>query len=323
MEICDNNLSSLKSVTGQFDLERFLLSGWSDIESRDKLFRSDVSDEIVNILSNRIVFREYCDKLGLKQPERFFSDKFSKISDWLVKKNSFPKVVKLASNLSDCESILKLTAFREITSFQDSVRESEEPVFMVEDWIKGLARIEVTVVNKEILYISQVGLAKSLYVKHSWRIFPVAISTVLKKKITNIIAKFDELLLLKNVPVRFSIIVGKSGIVPVSVNVGLNRLEYYPDWSEKFGYRSLFDKKPMKESPNYIFRINFFHKSLNEILTEEDVNELNPESLVKFANTTDSSVVLLKAKDINTLKKDYNQIRSKLRNNFEHKDLID
>ena len=128
----------------------------------------------------------------------------------------------------------------------------------------------------------------------------------------NVIDKLDNLLNIKDFPLRLSMIIGKDTITPISVNSGLNRLEYYPEWSDKFGIPSLFTNSASEILIKHLFRIHFFYKRLNLNLTESEIKELNLKSIMKFACTKEVSIVLLRDKDIAVLQKDYSQIKAML-----------
>lgn len=307
-----------ENIIGDFSKAKFLKSGWSDTDTSSKISNIELCQPVNDVICNRMRFREYCNQIGLKQPEYFVSDKFNKISDWLIKRNTFPKVLKFTINSSDCNNIYKLNGFRELPQFYDLMTKDNKGSVLVEEWVTGRARVEVTILNDRILHICQIGLTKSLEVKHAWRMYPLSLPDKLTKQIINIVEKLSNLLKIRDLPIRLSMIIGKDTITPISVNSGLNRLEYYPSWSEEFGIPSLFEENTSITNvkngtrPKYLFRIHFFYKSLNQNLTETALKELNLQSFMKFASTADIAIVLLRDKDVTVLQKDYNQIKSML-----------
>ena len=55
----------------------------------------------LEVLDNRCKLREYCNQNNIKVPDSFASDQFLKISQWAMKKNTFPLCLKSEQNLSN------------------------------------------------------------------------------------------------------------------------------------------------------------------------------------------------------------------------------
>ena len=63
-------------------------------------------------IEDRFKLREYCKQNNIITPDYFASDDFSKISQWAMKKNSFPLCIKSTQNLAHNHLIYILKAYR-------------------------------------------------------------------------------------------------------------------------------------------------------------------------------------------------------------------
>ena len=79
--------------------------------SKKKTIEPALVDQL-EVLDNRCKLREYCIQNNIKTPDFFASDQFLKISQWAMKKNSFPLCIKSAKNLSNNQLIFVLKAYR-------------------------------------------------------------------------------------------------------------------------------------------------------------------------------------------------------------------
>lgn len=188
----------------------------------------------LDVLSDRSKLREFCIQNNIKTPDFFCSDQFLKISQWAMKKNSFPLCLKSSRNLSNYEQFYILKAFRELPEFFESIQsKTNNEKVIIEEFIEGKAYIEVTFFNGSIRLISQIGLNKSMKLQQKWRAFPIKLPDGILGKILEITHIFNKIILESNDPIRFSFAIKNMEPVLLSINSDNNRLEYLNEWRKQ------------------------------------------------------------------------------------------
>ena len=213
----------------------------------------------LDTLKDRFKLREYCVQKNIKTPDYFVSDQFLKISHWAMKKNTFPLCIKSSLNHSHNHLIFVLKAFRELPEFFEHIqaKTNNAPV-LIEEFIEGKAYLEVTLVNNQIRFISQIGLSKTMKLQQKWRAFPIKLPENILEKIKAIIGNFSELTTSVTEPIRFSFTVKNAEPILLSINSDNSRLEYQEEW------RKEADLEPLAEAiyparTKYISKINIYN----------------------------------------------------------------
>ena len=129
---------------------------------------------------------------------------------------------------------------------------------MIEEFIEGKAYLEVTLVNNQIRFISQIGLSKTMKLQQKWRAFPIKLPENIFEKIKAIIDNFSELTSSVTEPIRFSFTVKNAEPILLSINSDNSRLEYQEEW------RKQTELEPLAEAiypakTKYISKINIYN----------------------------------------------------------------
>lgn len=188
----------------------------------------------MEVLDDRHKLREYCRQNNLQFPDYAASDQFAKISLWAMKKNAFPMCIKTSKNLTNNKFFYILKAFRELPEFFENIqKENSNCEVLIEEFLEGKARLEVTVLNKKIRMISQICLNKTMKLQHKWRAFPITLPENIANKISVVIKCFNELIASTDEPLSFGFVVKNGEPVLLSINKNSNRIEFDEDWRKQ------------------------------------------------------------------------------------------
>ena len=259
----------------------------------------------LDTVKDRFKLREYCVQKNIKTPDFFVSDQFLKISHWAMKKNTFPLCIKSAHNYSHNHLIFVLKAFRELPEFFEHIqaKTNNGPV-LIEEFIEGKAYLEVTMVNNQIRFISQIGLSKTMKLQQKWRAFPIKLPENILEKIKAIISNFSELTTSIAEPVRFSFTVKNAEPILLSINSDSSRLEYQEDW------RKQADLEPINEAvypakTKFISKINIYN-GLKEIKPDfSKAAEVCEFSKVKYDILNNKLYFMITSETPKNLSEDY------------------
>ncbi|MFZ5949704.1 MAG: hypothetical protein ACOYXC_03300 [Candidatus Rifleibacteriota bacterium] len=239
------------------------------------------------LLSDRAQLRAFLAE-SFKQPDFLSSPDFSKISAWAVKKNQFPMLLKSCKNQANCENILLLKAFRELPEFFDRL-EKHKPV-LIESLFPAKARIEATFFLGQLVLISQIGIERSMHFYHSWRVFPIFPPSGCLKEILKTAELFSELIKTSTVPIRISFAFNPDQTVPLSINSGFNRHEYFPEWGD-----CLFNPQTEKPPKNIALnKLLFFRAHGYQIIDSVELQRTLQTSLKKIT-VGEPTVILLQS----------------------------
>ena len=215
-------------------------------------------------LNDRLKLREYCKENNIKTPDFFASDQFAKISQWAMKKNTFPLCIKSVHNLSHNHLIYILKAYRELPEFFENIQaKTNNGKVLIEEYIEGKAYLEVTIINKEIKLISQISLSKNMKLQEKWRAFPINLPQNIIEKIEAIIKTFDKLIESTAEPIRFSFVVKNLEPILISINSSSERLEYLDDWREQADLEPI-QKASYPSKAEKISKINIYRNIKNQ-----------------------------------------------------------
>ena len=252
-----------------------------------------------NVLLSRFSLRNFLKSRSFYQPDVFCADTFEKISAWAVKVNKFPMLLKSDLNGCNSDNTFILKAFRELPDFYEKIRGKIEGNLVIERFVPAKARIEVTFFNKAVALVSQIGLDKTLKCRHAWRAFPLNLPKEYFQAVKNFSEKNSDLIDLENVPIRISFAINAGRLIPLSINPGYNRLEYYPAWGDAL--------KAMLApgSVRYLNKILFFYLSDKQLkkLKPSELEKILAESLCRFW-PGNLSVVWLKTLENQVMKDD-------------------
>jgi hypothetical protein len=240
------------------------------------------------LLKSRPALRTYLKARGLMQPEFISSENFEPLSAWAVERNSFPLIMKSATNQSNSKDIFLLKAFRELPVFFENISASEQKKIMLESYFPAKARIEATYFNGKRILISQIGIAKSLMYRHSWRVFPITPPGKCLKEMARTEEILAEFLSVKDIPYRISFAFNPAVTVPLSINAGFNRLEYFEPWGN-------FIHNPdqaMKDKT--ISKLLFFHLEENQVsnVNEDEIRQILRSTLKEMAVGKTTAILL-------------------------------
>ncbi|NLM18137.1 MAG: hypothetical protein GX221_10510 [Candidatus Riflebacteria bacterium] len=225
-------------------------------------------------LERRDFFRDLLKKNAFTQPEYIVAEKFSDISAFAISRCAPPLCIKFANNGVDSENIYLLKAYRELPLFWEKLTAGQDTNIQViaEKYIEAEYYLEVTLMGGKVVCLSQIGFEKNFSLAAAWRYFPVSLSPVLSNKIKGVAKLFPNLLKNKEVPFRLSFAAGKKLFVPLSFNVGFNRLEYSECLSDFFGGFSFLKGDLLKSGQKYkllLFNKPKLWKKKREILEAE------------------------------------------------------
>lgn len=307
------------SLLGKYKLKPFMEAGLSSLA--EKLGTHPLNDLqllergspwgkvdplLIELVRDRVKFRIFCRQKGLFVPNWVETKSFQSASNWVIGRKSFPLVLKTQKNASDGFGIFRLEGFKDLLRFYDRAEKLGLGSILIEDWIETKLRIEVTFGSKGIYLISQVGLEPSLFVRTAWRQFPMLLSKPQKQDVKEILRMFAPFLKSDQVVCRSTFAIDEDGIRLLSLNGGMNRLEYVPEWVSITARQSVFEilaegdlKKKLKcEEPLFARILNFKRaaKSGNwpEILTAGTVGQL---PIRKYSAIGNYAAILLAGKD--------------------------
>jgi hypothetical protein len=253
----------------------------------DHVFDSQSPAGNLEIVTDRIALRQFFKHNKITQPDFFFSREFNQISAWAVSRNQFPLVLKTAENQANCRNIFILRAFRELPYFFEKIAGYDAKI-LIESFVQAKARIEITYFNGKRAFISQIGFERSLKLSHRYRVFPVfppgsCIDQIkdIEKRLSGIINESEK------IPVRLTCSVTRSKTIPISLNFGFNRLEYFEKWGDMLNLKE-------KENNNLLHKIIFYHPieaKINEI-NQSELKRLLSKTLVGLVTNTDCTILL-------------------------------
>ena len=233
-------------------------------------------------IEDRFKLREYCKQNNIATPDYFASDEFLKISQWAMKKNSFPLCLKSAHNLSHNHLIYILKAFRELPEFFENIQtKTNNGKVLIEEFVEGKAYLEVTIINKQIRLISQVCLSKTMKLQQKWRAFPVRLPQNIIEKIEAILRSFDKLIESISEPIRFSFVVKNTEPILLSINRNSERLEYLDDWRAEAGLEPIANSVYPSET-KMISKINIYNSVKNQSLDFSSAVKVCANSKAKY-----------------------------------------
>ncbi|GAB4279436.1 MAG: hypothetical protein Kow0029_23310 [Candidatus Rifleibacteriota bacterium] len=159
---------------------------------------------------------------------------------------------------------------------------------MIEDYIPAKARIEVTFFNNKPVFIAQTGLEKSLQVACCWRVFPVSPPKSCMAVILKIQHLFAEILSLKEIPIRVSFAYRADATVPLSLNLGFNRLEYHSGWG------SMLETDKSNRPPKGLYKLLFYKVTpeSQKMINKNEVAEMLKSSFMKMETGNNSAILL-------------------------------
>lgn len=254
--------------------------------------------KIYPLVINRSRLRDFCRQQKIEQPEFTFAENFDALSAWAVKRNRFPLAIKSVVNGCDSEYCYILKAFRELPEFFESIKQAVDAPILLEEFINTKSRIEVTFIAGLPRFFSQFSLEKSMRLRHAWRVFPIRPPEALVDKICAISAKFPDLAELKDVPIRFSFALRSGTPFLISLNSGLNRPEYNPEWCQAAHIPCILEPASRKPGKR-ICKLLIYFENCN--FSNDELSQLNSECLVKTATTQNLALAMLSAKSTEKL----------------------
>lgn len=266
----------------------------------DKIPESLRKSELYPLIANRALFREFCKHNQIVQPVFIHGEKFDSLAAWAVKRNQFPLAMKSARNGSDCDHCYVLKAFRELPEFYEAIVNAINAPVVLEEFIVAKSRIEVTFIAGLPRLISQFSLEKSMRMRQVWRVFPIRPPEAMVDQLCSIAGKFPGLNDIKDTPVRFSFALRNNQLILLSLNAGLNRPEYHPEWSDSAGIPSIFNTMKITGNKRLCKLMIYFDVGINEY-SESELLAASGKDLVKFATTETQTVALLSCPDSATL----------------------
>ena len=273
-------------------------------------YREKIPHELKNssqfaVLSHRGKLREFCLSQKIETPEFVLSEEFARISAWAVKRNKFPLTMKTAQNLSDSEAMYLLKAFRELPDFFDTVQAVFPGAVLLEEFIQTKARIEVTVIDGMIRLVSQVGLEKSMQMRQSWRTFPLKLPEKIYRQINSILSRFADLLAVRGIPLRFSFALNEKPLL-LSLNSGMNRPEYNPQWLAAANLPDIFTEAPPPNAK--VCKLLNFYGFSNDDFNQQELQKSCSATLAKWASVDNQVIVLLSSDNASTLLEDAKKV---------------
>lgn len=263
--------------------------------------------ELYQLISNRLMLREFCKRSQIEQPAFVAGIKFDQLSAWAVKRNRFPLAIKSATNGSDCDNCYVLKAFRELPEFYEAITASVKGPVILEEFINAKSRFEITFIAGLPRLITQIGLEKSMRMRHIWRVFPLRPPETLIDQVCAIAGKFRGLVAVRDVPLRFSFVLHNGRPVLIALNAGLNRPEYHPDWCQAAGISGIF-LPPGSKTGKRICKLLIYY-DVGEY-SESDLRAVSGSNLVKLATSGKQTIALLSADNSRTLLDDSEKINT-------------
>lgn len=251
------------------------------------------------LFEHRHQLREFCQANKIKAPKAKFSDKFEQLAAWAVSRNRFPMVIKTSQNLNNSDGIFILKAFRELPESYEKIQTIHAGAQLIEEFVQSTRYFEVTIFQGKIILIAQIGFEKSMRLRHNWRVFPIFLPTSILQQVKSIMGKFPGLLEIKNAPMRLTFAFTPPEIILLSINSGLNRVEYNPEWSEAAGLGNIFATQ--KPTVQRICKLLNFYAIDSTELSWAEIARLCENSLAKYTIVDDQAIVLLSAADAASL----------------------
>ncbi len=257
---------------------------------RSKIPESLKHSEIYQLIADRSLLRKFCTGNKIDQPQYVCGQQFEVLAAWAVKRNRFPLAMKSAINGSDCGHCYVLKAFRELPEFFEAVKGSVDGPVILEEFINAKSRLEVTCISGLPRLIAQFSLEKSMRMRHSWRVFPIRPPEAMVDQICAITSRFKGLESIKDVPIRFSFAIQGGRPILLSVNAGMNRPEYHPDWCNAAGIACI-SAPSAKSSGKKICKLLIYHDIGK--FAEDELRAIGGESLIKFGTADNQTMALL------------------------------
>ncbi|MBU1109586.1 MAG: hypothetical protein KKB51_23085 [Candidatus Riflebacteria bacterium] len=261
--------------------------------------------ELFQLITNRALLREFCARNQIVQPVFVHGSKFDSLAAWAVKRNQFPLAMKSAVNGSDCDHCYILKAFRELPEFYEAIVSAINGPVILEEFISAKSRIEATFIAGLPRLIAQFSLEKSMRMRQTWRVFPIRPPEAMMDQLCSITSKFKGLSAIRDVPVRFSFALRNNQLVLLSLNAGLNRPEYHPEWCHAAGISSIFAALPAVGNKNICKLLIYYGIS---DFSESELRIAGGKNLVKLASTEAQTIVMLSAPDSATLLEDARKV---------------
>ena len=260
----------------------------------------------LEVLSDRLKLREYCNQNNIKTPDYFASEQFLKISQWAMKKNTFPLCLKTSKNLTKNHFFYILRAFRELPEFFELIQaKNNNEKVIIEEFIEGKAYLEVTFLDKEIRLISQINLNKAMKLQQKWRAFPIKLPNNIFDKIKDITSFFNQLIEENaSEPLRFSFVIKNAEPILLSINKGNDRLEYMDSWRERAGLTHLKDSHYPYE-PQKISKINIYKLQKEVTYDFSETVKVCEKSDVKYEIIENKLYFMLTNNDPSNLAEDF------------------
>lgn len=243
--------------------------GFSDklavCDNHPSLLRLLESSKHKQLFKSRNQQRDFFRSAGFEQPEGIFSSDFAKLSAWAVQRNRFPIILKTDLNQHDCINSYILKAFRELPIFHDEIADFSP--YILEAFWPAKAFIEATFIGNRLTLISQIGFARSMRRQQSWRVFPIQPPKNCLKTILFVRSLLPEEASLSETPLRISFAFNPDQTIPLSINLGFNRHEYFEEWGNFLAEPQCPEKKSI------IFNKILFYKINPGLLEESELSD--------------------------------------------------
>lgn len=255
----------------------------------EKIDQTLSSNEQRKFLTSRPGLRDFLKANGFIQPEYLAGEDFAPLTAWAVKRNIFPIMLKSATNEANCHNIFMLKAFRELPAFYEEIRSENSFPIMIESYLTAKASIEVTFFNGDPILIAQVGLEKSMKLAHSWRVFPIKPPAKCLEAIKQTQEIFAELLREKNIPFRITYAFNPGQTIPLSINAGYNRLEYFEPWGN-----ALHTRNEVQKNDGTVSKLLFYRAGTGQELNidERELTSTLKATIKKIAVGKTTAILL-------------------------------
>lgn len=218
---------------------------------------------LLKVALNRLELRKLIQANGWRCPACKIINSIAEGSAWLMKNNRFPAAIKSVCNTSDGVDTFRLEAYRELPIFFEKIQKKFPGPVLLEEWVDSSSLIEVTMLGDKPFLVSRIELQRKLTAAVQTRTFPVGVPKGCTGQISAFLSFFRKLAGDNPVVLRLCIALGEDSATLISLNIGINRLEYFPGWCrgtslvEAIEGLSANDKNPSDE----IFRVQFFRTS--------------------------------------------------------------
>lgn len=274
----------------QFNLTDLNIPGFFH-QNDESLKNLPLKAETLALLQQRDQLRKFLAAAGHRQPDFAKSSEFTGISAWAVKRNQFPVLLKTTANQANNRNGFLLKAFRELPVFFEEIQD-QHPI-LIESFFPAKARLEATFFNGKLVLVAQIGMEKSLRYLPAWRAFPVSPPPRCLKEIQKTAELFADLLNLKNLPVRLSFAFNPEQTTALSINLGFNRHEYFPEYGDYLGRPQVFTEKTGELNKILFYRLK------PEQLADLDAKEIAEllRTTIKKIDVGETTVILLRSPD--------------------------